>query len=236
VRALTVALDAVAALRDAGGRDEPRLAQAALAAELAGADAVRVGVVESLRPVRESDLHDLRRAARTLELRMAPTPSLLKLALEVRPDRVILASEPGAARFDPAPLDAAALRGSAPAAVRALAEAGIPVWLRIAPELEAVKAVRAVAVGGVELAALGSVDLPEPERALALDRLGDAARLAAKLSLPVSAAGGLDTGRVRALLAAAPGIAGVTVGRHLIGRALLVGMDRAVRDLRDELG
>ena len=236
MRSLSVALDAVAALRDAGGRDEPRLVQAALAAELAGADAVRVGVVESLRPVRESDLHDLRRVARTLELRMAPTPSLLKLALEVRPDRVILASEPGTARFDPAPLDATALRGSAPAAVRALIEAGIPAWLRISPELEAVKAVRAVAAGGIELAALGSVDLPEPERTLALDRLGDAARLAAKLNLSVTAAGGLDTGRVRALLAAAPGLAGVAVGRHLVARAVLVGIERAVRNLRAELG
>jgi len=236
LRSLSIALDAVAALRDAGGRDEPRLVQAALAAELAGADAVRVGVIESLRPVRESDLHDLRRVARTLELRMAPTPSLLKLALEVRPDRVILASEPGTARFDPAPLDAAALRGSAPSAVRALAEAGIPSWLRIAPELDAVKAVRTVATAGVELAALGSVDLPEPERSLALDRLGDAARLATKLNLAVYAGGGLDAQRVRALVAAAPGLAGVVVGRELVARALLVGIDRAVRDLRAELG
>lgn len=236
MRALVVALDAVAALRAATGSDEPRLAPAAIAAELAGADAVRVGVIESLRPVRESDLHDLRRAARTLELRMAPTPSLLKLALEVRPDRVILASEPAASRFDPAPLDAAALRGSAPAAVRALAEAGIPTWLRIAPELEAVKAARAGGIIGVELATGGSVDLPEPERALALDRLGDAARLASKLRLAVSAGGGLDLQRVRALIAAAPVLGGVVAGRGLVARALLVGLDRAIRDLRAELG
>ena len=234
-RSLSVALDSAAALRDAGGRDEPRLAVIAMAAELAGADAVRAGVVESLRPVRETDLYDLRRAARTLELRMAPTPSLLKLALEVRPDRVILASEPTAARLEPAPLDPGALRGVVPAALRALAEAGIPAWVRIAPELEAVKAARAANALGVELASAGTVDLPDAERSLALERFADAARMAAKLRLAVTAAGPHDARRVRALVAAAPVLEGVVLGRDLVARALLVGIDRAVRDVRAEL-
>ena len=64
MRALVAALDAVAALREAGGREEPRLPAVALALELAGVDAVRVTAHEALRPVYEHDMHDLRRVVR----------------------------------------------------------------------------------------------------------------------------------------------------------------------------
>jgi pyridoxine 5-phosphate synthase len=235
MRGLVASLDAPAALRDAGGCEEPRLAVVAMAAEMAGADGVRLGVNEGLRPVRESDLHDVRRIARELELRLAPAPSLLKLALEVRPDRVLLAAEPLRGAFEAGPLEAAALRGPVPAAVRALREAGLPVWARVAPDLEAVKAARGADAAGVELTTNALVDLPESEQAAALERFGDAARLAAKLRLPVRAGGGLDARRLRALIAAAPVVEGAAVGRALAARALLVGIERAVRDLRAEL-
>lgn len=236
MRGLWASLDAPAALRDAGGREEPRLAVVAMAAEMAGADGVRLGVNEGLRPVRESDLHDVRRTARELELRLAPTPSLLKLVLEVRPDRVLLAAEPLRGAFEAGPLDPAALRGPGTAAVRALREAGLPAWARVAPDLEAVKAARGADVAGVELTTNALVDLPESEQPAALERFGDAARLAAKLRLPVRAGGALDARRLRALIVAAPVVEGAAVGRELAARALLVGIERAVRDLRAELG
>jgi pyridoxine 5-phosphate synthase len=234
-RALVVDCDAIAALREIGA-GEPRLAAFALAAELAGADAVRVSVQESLRPVRESDLYDLRRVVRQLEIQLAPTPSLLKLALEVRPDRVVLASEPTAARRLGTPLDLASLRTAAPLAARALREAGIPTWARIAPDPEAVKLARAADVAGVELATGGTVDLPEAERAVALERIADAARIAGKLRLPLGAGGGLSAQRVRGLLTAAPTIELVAVGRALAARSLFAGIDRAVAELRAEIG
>jgi pyridoxine 5-phosphate synthase len=233
-RSLVVDCDAVAALRDASSGG-PRLAAFALAAELAGADAVRVSVHETLRPVRESDLYDLRRVVRGLELQLAPTPSLLKLALEIRPDRVVLASEPTPARRPGTPLESGALRTAAPLAARALREAGIPTWARVAPDPESVKLARAADVAGVELATAGTVDLPETERATALERIADAARIAGKLRLPLGAGGGLAAARVRGLLVAAPNVEQVAVGRALIARALFVGLERAVRELRDEI-
>ncbi len=236
MRGLVVSLDAPAALRDSGGRAEPRLVTLAMAAELAGADGVRVGVNEGLRPIRESDLHDLRRIARHLELRLAPTPSLLKLALEVRPERVVLAAEPLRGSFESAPLEPSVLRGQVQSAARALREAGLTTWARIAPDLEAVKAARAAEVDAVELHTLALVDLPDSERSAALERFADAARLGAKLRLPVHAAGALDGRMLRALLAAAPIVEGVAIGREWTARALLVGVERALRDLRAELG
>jgi pyridoxine 5-phosphate synthase len=235
MRVLVADLDAAGALREIARCGEPRLAALALAAEMSGADAVRLSANEALRPVRESDLHDVRRVVRQLEVRLAPTPSLLKLALEVRPDRVVLASEPTRERLDAAPLDAAALRHALPPAARALREAGIPVWVRIAPEPESVKLARGTEIAGVELSSVGTIDLPESERAAALERFGDAARLASKLRLPIGVSGGLEAGRVRTIVLAAPIIERVVVGRALVGRALLVGIERAVRELRAEL-
>lgn len=235
LRALIVDCDAAAALREAGAGPEPRLAAVALAAELAGADAIRLTVNEALRPVREGDLHDVRRVVRALELRLAPTPSLLKLALEVRPDRVVLSSEPMGSKLHSAPLESGALRSAAPLATRALREAGIPAWARIAPDPESVKLARAAEVAGVEIVATGSLEVPEADRGEALERFGDAVRIAAKLRLPVAVAGGIEAVRLPSLLLAAPAVERVVVGRSLLARALLVGMERAVRELRDAI-
>ena len=79
------------------------------------------------------------------------------------------------------------------------------------------------------------VDLPARERRSELERLGDAARIAAKLRIAIGAAGGLDFANVREILVAAPVAERIVVGRALIARAMLVGIDRAVRDFRNQL-
>lgn len=232
MRRLIVALDAVGALREACGREAPSLLRTAVLAEGAGADAIRVGVNEAMRPVREAELHDLRRVVDCLELRMAPSPSLLKLALEVRPDRVVLAGEPRPNRFDAPPLDPEALRAGVPSALRALGEAGIPTRVRIAPEADSLKAVRAAGCDAVEFATVGAVDLPESERETAWERFGETSRLAAKLRMAAGAGGALDAPAIRELLQAAPVVDRVATGREWAARALLVGVERAVGEVR----
>lgn len=232
MRQLTIALDAVCALRDAAVAPEAEVQPAAVLAGLAGADVVRLGVGEELRPVRERDVREARLAAREFELRMPPAQSLLKLALEVRPDRVVWAGEAPHGRPPTGALDARTLQSVLPALVRALREGGIAATAVIAPDLEAVKGVHAAGIGGVELYTGGIVDLPPPERAAALERLADAARLAAKLRLSLSVGGGLGFRSLRLALAAAPAVERVAVGRACVARAMLVGLDRTVRDLR----
>ncbi len=235
MRALTVVLDPLAWLaeRTAG---EPALGAVATLADLAGADAVRVGVNEELRPLGEAALRDLRRSARGLELRMAPIPALVKVALEARPDRVLLASEGREAGGRSGALDLRAWGGALAPAVRTLQEAGLPVVVRIAPDLEAVKAVHAAQAMGIELYTQAAVDLPPAERRAELDRMADASRLAAKLRVRVSAGGGLDARNVGELLERVPAIERLAVGRAWVGRAFLVGVDRATRDLAARLG
>lgn len=235
MRQLVASLESVCALREAGGAGEVDVCAAAMLAELAGADAVRLAVAEDLRGVRERDVRDVRRAVRSFELCMAPSQTLLKLALDVRPELVALAGEAREGALPRAPLEARSLGASVATIVRALREAGIAAVAIVAPELEAVKAAHAAGVASVELFSGTLVDLPPAERASALERLGDAARLAAKLRLGVRLGGALGLRSLPGVLAAAAVAEGVVIGRALVARALLVGMDRAVRDLRAAL-
>lgn len=232
MRRLSLVLDAAAALRFAAGAADVDIPACATLAELAGADAVQLGVSEELRPVGESDVRQARRAASALELRLAPAPGMLKLALEVQPERAILASE---AAGRPAPLDFRAWGTAIAPSSRTLREAGIQVSALIAPELEAVKAAHAAEVQGVDLYTGSLVDLPASERREGTERLADAARLAVKLRLRVSLAGGLGFRSLDGLLDAVPAAERICIGRAFIARALLVGVDRAVCDLRAKL-
>jgi pyridoxine 5-phosphate synthase len=235
LRRLTLSLDALPRLREATGSAEIDIAAAATLAELAGADAVRLGVGEELRPVGEVDVREARRSARELELRMPPSQGLLKVALEARPDRVLLAADARDGRRPSGPLD---LRNRAlPLApvLRALAEAGIAAWAVVPGELEAVKLAHAAGLKGIELFTGALVDLPPIERRAQTEKLADAVRLAAKLRLAVGLGGGLGFRSLRELIDAAPAVEGVAVGRAAIARALLVGLDRAVRDLKAQL-
>jgi pyridoxine 5-phosphate synthase len=236
VRLLTLSLDALAALRDATEANEPDLAAAATLAELVGADSIRLGVAEEMRPVRETDVRAVRRAAAALELRMAPVPALVKVALETQPERLLLASEGRKGRLTSGPLDFRAWGAALPPVVRTLHDAGLHVAVLVSPDLESVKAAHAADLTEVEFFTAGLIDLPEAERRADLERLTDATRLAAKLRLSVGVGGGLGMRDLATVLAAAPAAQRVAVGRSLISRALLVGLDRAVRDFRERLG
>jgi pyridoxine 5-phosphate synthase len=233
MRSLTLALDALPSLREATAAGDVDVAAAATLADLAGVDAVRLSVNEDLKPVREEDVRETRRAARRLELRMPPSSSLFKVALEARPDRVVLAAEGRDGRSPSRPLDLQSRGTSLGPILRSLAEAGIPVAAVVAPDIESVKRIHAEGVSGVELFTGSIVDLPEPERSRALENLGDAVRLAAKLGMVVSVGGGLGYRTLPEVIATAPAIERVVVGRAALARAVLVGLDRALRDLRE---
>ena len=232
MRKLTLALDLLCLLREAAGLPGGELQAALALGELAGADAIRLGVSEELRPVRERDVRDARHAARSFELRMPPVQSLLKLALEIRPDRVVLGGENRETRQPAGPLDPRSLGSGLAPFVRSLREGGIPITAIVSPELDAVKAAHAAGLSAVELYTGGIVDLPPGERGAAAERLSDAGRLAAKLRLGLVLGGGLGYRTLRELLGTVPAAEGVSVGRACLARAILVGIDRAVRDLR----
>lgn len=230
-RRLVVGCDAAADLREATGTAGFDLPSLATLAELAGAGGVRLTVSEELHPISEADLRDAGRVTHGLELRMPPIPALVKSALEARPKRVLLASAPRDGRRT-APLDFLVWGDALAPVIRTLEEAGIAVAVSIAPDLAAVKFAHAVDAQGVELFTGSLVDLPPRERAEALEQLGDAARLAAKLGIRVGVGGRLDERQLGAVLERAPVAEWAAVGRAWLGRSLLLGVDRATRDLR----
>lgn len=233
MRAVVVAIDAVARLGDAaGGRAGIDLAAATTLAELAGASAVRVSLGEELRPIGESEVQHLRRVSRGLEIRMTASTGLLKPVLEARPDRVVIAGDSWQAHGGATPLDLRTHVQGVASVLRSLDEAGIPAALLIAPELEAVKAAHGLGARSLELYTGATVDLPPAERRTALESLGDAGRLATKLRLGLSLGGSLDERALSEVLEVVPSAEIVAVGRAFASRAMLVGVDRAVRDLR----
>lgn len=232
---IVVSLDSWPALRELAGDDRSDLGLAASVAELAGVDAVRLGIQEELSPVRESDVVALRAAARAFELRMPVSPTLAKLALSARPDRVVLVGDRHAGAGPMPPVDPRVAGPSLTAILRTLAEARIRTTVRVAPELDAVRAAHAQGVADLELFTGWLVDLPDAEKRAALVGLGDAARLASKLRMGIALAGGLDDRNLREVIDAAPSAERIVLGRALARRALLVGLDRAVRDHRDRM-
>ena len=235
MRALILELDGLPTLREAMSAAEVDLAAAATLAELAGVDAVRLGVNADLKPVREEDLQDLRRSARRLELRMPPSEALLAVALGTRPDRVLLAGDTREGRAAAAPLDLRTEKPTLAPVARALMDAGISVHALVSPALDAVKKVHAEGLAGVELYTGALVDLPGAERENALVELGDAARLASKLRLGLGLGGGIGYRSAAELVTAAPSADRVAVGRAALTRSVLVGLDQALRDLRSIL-
>ena len=227
---IVLSLDSWPALREFAGDDRSDLGAAASLAELAGVDALRLSINEDLAPVRETDVDTLRRAARSVELRMPVSQNLLKVPLTARPDRVVLVGERHEASGHAPPVDARVSGAALGTVLRSLEEAGIATSVRVAPELDAIRAVHAQGVTDVELFTGYLVDLPESERRAALVTLGDTTRLASKLRLGIAIAGGLDDRNIRDVLEAAPSAERVVFGRALARRALLIGLDRAVRD------
>jgi pyridoxine 5-phosphate synthase len=229
MRTLSLCLDALPSLREISGT-QLDLSAATSLAELAGVDALRLGINEELRPVAEADVHLLRRTAQLFELRMPASQGLLKVALETRPDAVVLGSDTFEGTLSSRPVELRSPSAGLAPVVRSLEEAGIDVAMLITPALDSVKAAHALGVQTVELFTGSTVDLPSVERRGRLEALADAARLAAKLRMTVSLGGGLDYRSVSEVLPMAPSSDRVSVGRAVVARALLVGMDRAVRD------
>lgn len=231
MRSFILELDALACLREATATPEVDLLAATSLAELAGVDAVRLGVNPELNPVREEDVRDVRRAARQFELRMSPADSLLKVALETRPDRVLLAADSRDGLPSAAPLDLRGVAGLGPI-LRALTDAGIVVNVLVAPDLESVKLAHAEGLSGVEFFTGGIVDLPHRERKVELEKLSDGVRLASKLQLSIGVVGGLGYRSLREVIETVPAAQRVALGRAAVARSVFVGLDRALRDLR----
>jgi pyridoxine 5-phosphate synthase len=229
---LSVNIDHIATIRQARKGLEPDPVAAAALAELAGADGIIAHLREDRRHVQDRDLRLLRETVRTkLNMEMAATDEMLRIALEIKPDFSTLVPEKRAELTTEGGLAAASRMEFLTDYVGRLRSGGIVVSLFVDPDERQITAARKIGADWVELhtgAYAGARTASDREGELA--KLADAAGLAASLGLRVGAGHGLNYTNA-ASVAALPEIEELNIGHGIISRAALAGLDRAVRDM-----
>lgn len=230
---LGVNVDHVATLRQARRTSYPDPVEAARLAERGGAHGITVHLREDRRHIQDEDVERLRSAVRTkLNLEMAATAEMCAKAVAIRPQDVCIVPERREELTTEGGIDVAAQLESLPAPVRDLRAAGIRVSLFVDPEPRQIESAAAVGAHAVELHTGGYAEASDPYRLdLELGRLRGAARRAAQLGLQVNAGHGLRLDNVRPI-AAIPEVVELNIGHAIVGRAVLVGMEAAVREMR----
>jgi pyridoxine 5-phosphate synthase len=233
---LGVNIDHVATVRQARRVKQPDPVHAAVLAELGGADGITVHLRGDRRHIQDRDVQVLRQTVRTrLNIEMATTQEMTHLALTVKPNQVTLVPERREEVTTEGGLDAVLNSVQIRPMVKTLQEAGIEVSLFVDPELEQVKEAHKLDAHAVELNTAAWSDAANGRaREAALRKLTDAARLGRKLGLAVHAGHGLDYQNVGEI-AAMSEIAELNIGHAIVARAVLVGMERAVREMAEAM-
>jgi pyridoxine 5-phosphate synthase len=242
VARLNVNIDHIATVRQARRAPEPSVVAAAMICEQAGADGITVHIRGDRRHIQDADLFVLRQAVTTyLNIEMAATEEMLKIVIDVKPDAVSLVPENPREITTEGGLNVRANIAIVRAAVNKLRESGIMASLFIDPDPEQIEAARQVNAQQVELctaayaqATLGATGIHGEGAARAnheLRRLSEGAALAAQYGLHVAAGHGLTTRNVGAV-ARISEIAEFNIGHHIVSRAVFVGLDSAVREMR----
>ena len=229
---LGVNIDHVATIRNARGGDHPDPVRAALAAAEAGADGITAHLREDRRHIGDEDIARLReQLAIPLNLEMAATEEMLRIALRHRPHAACIVPEKREERTTEGGLDAAAQHNLLAPLVARLREADIRVSLFIEPDPRQIEAAVRLGAPVVELHTGRYAHLDGEARARELHRLADAAALAVKNGLEPHAGHGLTFENVAAV-AAIPQLAELNIGHFLIGEAIFTGLDASVRRMR----
>ncbi len=233
---LGVNIDHVATLRQARGGIEPDPIAAAVLVELAGADGLVVHLREDRRHIQDRDLTRLREIVQTkLDLEIAADESMAKMALSVKPHLVTLVPERRQELTTEGGLNVDGQRDKIQKIVELLHDGGIPVSLFIEPDLAQVKAAHKVAADYVELHTGRYANAKRAkEEQLEVEALSQAAKLAYKLGMGVNAGHGLNYRNVKRLTHIQE-IVEYNIGHSIIARAVLVGLERAVREMKQLL-
>ena len=232
---LSVNIDHVATVREARGVDYPSpLAAARLALE-ASADGITVHLRGDRRHIQDADVVALRRELDThLNLEIAAEPEMIAFAVEHRPDQVSLVPERPEEITTEGGLDLTSQGSRATAAARELAAAGIHVSLFIDPEPHQIELIQTTAepsIRAIELNTDAYTRAGDDAAAAELGKLATAAILAAQAGLAVYAGHGLTVANVGPV-AALPEVEELNIGHAIVSRAVLIGMNAAVAEMR----
>lgn len=228
---LGINVDHVATVRQARKVFEPDPLEAALLAQRAGANSIIVHLREDRRHIQDRDVKVLRKEVKRLNLEMAVTEEILKIACRVRPDQATMVPEKRKELTTEGGLDVAGNLRKISKAVKRLKEKGIFVSLFIDPELRQIKASAKTGAQMVELHTGCYAEAKSKEKKdKELTRILRAAREAKRLGLEVSAGHGLTYQNVSPIVKI-PEIEELNIGHNIIARAVMVGMDQAVKEM-----
>jgi len=229
---LAINVDHVATLRQARGSNEPDPVCAAAICELAGAHGIVVHLREDRRHIQDRDVRLLRQTVKTkLNLEMGATAEIIEIALEVKPDMVTLVPEKRRELTTEGGLNVAGQKKNLQEVIARMGKGGIPVSLFIDPDQRQVRAAHDIGATFVEIHTGRYCDaLSEKERDLEFALVATAAEQAHELGLRVNAGHGLNY-LTSQRIAGLGTIEELSIGHAVMARAILVGLDRAVREM-----
>ncbi|MCH2488108.1 MAG: pyridoxine 5'-phosphate synthase [Erythrobacter sp.] len=234
---LGVNIDHVATIRNARGGDHPDPVRAAEIVASVGGDGITAHLREDRRHIRDADLKRIQEATDLpLNLEMAATEEMLAIALAHAPHAACIVPEKREERTTEGGLDAAGLHNTLAPIVDRLREAGIRVSLFIEAQERQLDAALRLGAPVVEFHTgeyAHAFEADDSERtARELKRIADMAALAAKNGIEPHAGHGLTYENVQPI-AAIPQLAELNIGHYLVGEAVFVGLEQAVRHMRE---
>lgn len=229
---LAVNVDHIATIREARKSDEPEPVLAALLSEQAGADGIVCHIRGDRRHIKERDLRLFRQVLKTkLNVEMAATEEMKKLALEIKPDVVSLVPEREEELTTEGGLDVISIEQHLASHIQELKNTGIRVSIFVDPDLKQIETCHKVGVDLIEINTGKYADLKSgEERQKALDEIKKAAEFGHKLGLEIHAGHGLDYRNVRPV-ADIPEITEFSIGFSIVARAAIVGIEEAVKEM-----
>jgi pyridoxine 5-phosphate synthase len=233
---LGVNIDHVATVRQARRAAEPDPVAAAVLALLGGADAITVHLREDRRHIQDRDVRVLRQVVpNRLNLEMAAVDAIVDIACEVRPDEATLVPERRAELTTEGGLDVVANQEAVGRAIQRLQQAGILVSLFIDPDLRQIETAKLLGAAAVEIqTARYSETRTEADRERELTALQEAAIFVQEHRLHLHLGHGLNYHNVQAVTRL-PGVEELNIGHSIVSRAVLVGMERAVREMKEAI-
>ena len=231
---LGVNIDHVATVRQARRIDVPDPVEAALLAEKGGADGITVHLREDRRHIQQRDVERLRAEVKSkLNLEMAVTPEMARLAEQLRPDDACFVPERREELTTEGGLDVRSQRARIRDAVERLQARGIRISLFVDPDDGQIEASRETGAHGVEIHT-GRYANAAGDKSKELGEFAAAVSLARRLGLEVHGGHGLNYDNVIPV-ARVPEIVELNIGHSIVARAIMVGMEQAVREMKELL-
>lgn len=229
---LGVNIDHIATIRQARGTIEPEPVVAASIAELAGADGITIHLREDRRHIQDRDLKILRETVRTkLNLEMAATDEMVNIALQVKPDTVTLVPEKRQELTTEGGLEVKNATPDLKRAIDKLRQGGIIVSLFVDPHKEQIEAAKYSGAEYIEIHTGSYAEAQKQEQVESqFQAILKAVKVARELGLGINAGHGLDYWNIKRLLTIRE-IEEYNIGHSIISRAVIIGLEKAVRDM-----